>query len=1134
MKKFYILLCLIAVIVLLLIGLNAAAQVTVTYTQQTANYYETFTSGTAGRFNQGAYQVGMYANSSATRQVVLWRKFRTDASGVNTSDRPMQVGDRFIVTLSATRANGRMGFALLASPATGSYANRESNYAISFNLDGPQYLGANNWGNWYFKYAGGATTAAAFGGQQTTYKDFTFTLTLTAANRMNITMTDGITTNNYFDVQLNTSNPITDYAVYLEDDNDGGANRNIYWGLGAVGSQHRLINTGALQLGQSNATFTVPTLQHNGLDANSATANTLNNTLTKAGTGTLTLTGTNTYHGNTILTGGTLSTALLADGGVPSGIGQSSAAATSLLLGNNTTLTYTGGAAATNRLFTVNGTAAGHGASLNASGTGALEFTNTGNIAYGSNNQTRTLTLTGTNTANNTLAALIANNGTGAVSVTKTGTGKWLLTGTNTYTGVTTVNNGTLSVAALTNGGVAGPLGQATTAATNLVLGGGTLEYTGATTSTDRAFTLTNATTSTISVTNAAAVLSLNGASATTTGALTKAGAGTLVLAANNLFSGGVNVNAGVLLVDNAGALNTVTPNAVAMGGGTLTLNGYSITIGSLSGTSGIINNVSATPATLTVNSAASTATGADIADGTGGGALSIVKQGTGTLTLSGNNTYTGTTEVQAGVLGIGAAGGLSAASNFLFNGGNLEVGAVADAAIMNGGTLNFQANTVVNLGTGSNTFNITFANSAAEVWNAAATITIRNWTPSAGKKIFINGAGLTPAQLAQINFENYGVGAKFVGTELRPALLFITLSMGSGNYSNAGSWLLGDAPVFNDGTESIYIQPGFTLTMDAATPKVNMLRAEIGGTLVMNAGDSMVIFPTGDFRISGNVVMTSTSIINMSAGISLIALSATASFSPEGFLNFLGAFTITSNSPNAVLLPNVNLRASVNFGQNSTIQAGSALYMLAGGFVSTNAPYYAKGSRLIYATGGNYNRNMEWSAIAGRGYPDSVLITSNTSVRVHSGAAGVKKIGGSLTVNAGSEITMLATGDSLSITDNVTINGTLMLSTTSGGDIRIGGNYTVGTTALIYNNGRAVWFINSTKDQVVTKFGGGTVNFAYLIVDKPGRVLKLSTNTNAQIISAVNNDLGLRVLQLLNGDLDMNDGTFTLQGDNQ
>ena len=199
---------------------------------------------------------------------------------------------------------------------------------------------------------------------------------------------------------------------------------------------------------------------------------------TKNGAGRWIVAGANTYTGVTNISAGTLSVASLANGAVASNIGQSSSAATNLLIGNAATLLYTGGAASTDRLFTINGTAAGHSATLNASGTGAVNFTNTGTLAYGTTAQTRTLILSGTNTGNNTLAATLANNGSGATSVTKNDAGTWVLSGTNTYTGATTVGGGTLMVS--------GTIGSTSVVAIN----SGTFNYTNNTTALDRAVTV--------------------------------------------------------------------------------------------------------------------------------------------------------------------------------------------------------------------------------------------------------------------------------------------------------------------------------------------------------------------------------------------------------------------------------------------------------------------------------------------------------------------------------------------------------------------------------------------------------------------------------------------------------------------
>ncbi|MEI7863387.1 MAG: autotransporter-associated beta strand repeat-containing protein, partial [Planctomycetota bacterium] len=115
--------------------------------------------------------------------------------------------------------------------------------------------------------------------------------------------------------------------------------------------------------------------------------------------------------------------------------------------------------------------------------TSLASYTSADTITIASN-KTLTLNLS----SDQSFAGTIAGGG----NLKKTGTGTLTLSGTNTYTGITSINAGTLSVGTIGNGGVAGNLGRATSAATNLVLGGGTLQFTGsAAASTDRNYTLT-------------------------------------------------------------------------------------------------------------------------------------------------------------------------------------------------------------------------------------------------------------------------------------------------------------------------------------------------------------------------------------------------------------------------------------------------------------------------------------------------------------------------------------------------------------------------------------------------------------------------------------------------------------------
>ena len=165
----------------------------------------------------------------------------------------------------------------------------------------------------------------------------------------------------------------------------------------------------------------------------------------------------NTYSGSTTIGStvynyhnlATLNAAKLANGGFPSSIGQSTSAASNLVFnpGSSGTavLNYSGTGDSTDRLFTI---ASGTDTIINSSGTGPLNFTNPGVIAF-TNTQVSTLILGGTYSGPtaNTLAPRVTDNASLRTTLVVNGS-LWSLTGSNnTYTGGTVLSGGTLQIA---------------------------------------------------------------------------------------------------------------------------------------------------------------------------------------------------------------------------------------------------------------------------------------------------------------------------------------------------------------------------------------------------------------------------------------------------------------------------------------------------------------------------------------------------------------------------------------------------------------------------------------------------------------------------------------------------------------
>lgn len=151
-------------------------------------------------------------------------------------------------------------------------------------------------------------------------------------------------------------------------------------------------------------------------------------------------------------------------------------------------------------------------------------------------------------------------------------------------------------------------------------------------------------------------------------GAVIKAGPCVLSLSGTNVYTGGTVMSDGTLQIASTSALGS-TNNTLTLNGGTLSLNRFDIAVGSLSGLGGTVTdstNGTARTDTLTVNQTTNTLFGGLIKKGAINN-IALVKTGPGSLALTGNNTYTGQTTVNAGTLNL--AGGVSSLGNLNIKG---------------------------------------------------------------------------------------------------------------------------------------------------------------------------------------------------------------------------------------------------------------------------------------------------------------------------------------------------------------------------------------------------------------------------------------------------------------------------------
>jgi autotransporter-associated beta strand protein len=796
-----------------------------TYLTQTTNLNATHTINTnsnyfAGNFNNGI-ELGTFANGNGNPfpgnpGVACFRTFTIDGANPSATARPLQLGDQFTITGFVGNSSSFFG----GSNAGISFNASTNNTAFSDYLTNSRLrLQINQNGNWFINVASGAL------GFSTPGSDASITFKMNTPNIVTVTIagTNGATTQ---DVVLDNTGSIDSFVIWNQ---TSGNSNDMIWknasltatgqiDLGGSNSSFTVpevltdglladsnvtpqvnnltkngsgnvtltgnntytgtttINSGSLIIGNGGTSGTLGTgavtnnanLTFNRSD-NLTLANAISGTgdLIKQGTGDLTVTGTNSYSGNTLIEAGSVTT---------SGTGN---------LGNGTDVLISSSAELiVNNDITV--------ASIQERGTsngGTVEILSGG-----------TLTLNGNNKG-----AIFQNslNGSGNLIIETTGTTEHNLYGVNGLTGTTTVREGTLKLlSSLADSDVT-------------VEAGGTLIIEGSSQITVKSINIQSG--GTLQINGNQSLRVTGGFINNGTVNLSSTSGGDLILEGNLNDNGVFNANSravffqgnatqtinsttnpldiDVMRIDKSGGevvmaqnlLLDQTNDPLEFNNNTsfLNLSNFTLTIGNDGTASNITYNGGAfrgtTGSILTIEG-----------DGTLGGGLvfdpafddlgtlNISRANNGLVTVNSNLDVTGNINISQGTLELSAADNLN--GNLVLSGGNFSTGATTGHTETLG-TLNVQASGAINLGSGAHSLN--FANSSAVAWDGAAVLTINDWTGTAGASgagtagsINVGAGGLSAGQLAAIQFTGYPQGAVLTGSgEVVPELELIPVS---------------------------------------------------------------------------------------------------------------------------------------------------------------------------------------------------------------------------------------------------------------------------------------------------------------------------------------------------------------------
>jgi autotransporter-associated beta strand protein len=783
----------------------------------------------------------------------------------------------------------------------------------------------------------------------------------------------------------------------------------------AIGNFNNTV--GALVLGSGTITGGTGTLSASSISTTNGTISAIlggSGTLTQSGTGTTTLSASNAFTGGVVVNAGAI--ALANNNGLGAGTVTINNGGKLFLSVNNLTVTNNLAVSGNSTLSLVNSGAGAYNGNISGSGT----------LVYISDLYAANLTLGGSNSAfSGTFQQTKGNNGTRVIfSSAKAGSANATWAFNDDASSQDRVylqfGTGTISYGALS--------GVQSITANNGSGGASTIRFGDLNSNTTYSAGFKEANSNTI--------------------ALLKVGNATQTLNGASTHSGGTTVQAGTLTAG----------NATAFGSGTLTVSGGTANLGGLTMTNALIlTSGSVTSGTL------SNATGNfSVQNGTVGttlaGAAGLIKSGSGTVTLSQANTFSGATAINGGTLKVSATNGLASSAVTIGSGGTLQFD--TGNSTLKVTSLTMSGNAILALSQAASAVNSTGAMtvSGSGVTNTIALSGV--WNNTLGNYTLINFSSLSlsdPSILAL----SYGGGTATLGNSItynnnkytlnsNATSLYLTVGSVSSTvyWSSApanNQWNTTDANWTSSADGSGTAQ-AFTTSNDVTflNPATN---GAITATSNITAGNITVSNSAGTVALNGAGTITGLSFLKADNGNLTIsnALSIAGAVTINGTNNTtLGAVSALSLTMNGA--GTLTLAGSNNYSAGTTFNSGTVA-------LGTNN-VFAGSSTLSFSTAkldlAGYNQTL--SSLGGSGTVTSSTGSGTLTIANDSGTTVANTLTGGLALaNTGAGTTTLSASNSYS-------GGTAV----NAGTVAFGTANSFGTGTITLNGGTIVNSVNS------------------------------------------------------------------------